>query len=598
VLFFLSLAALEIAHGVSRLDAVRERSRAELLDTTIGRAQADLAAELVDHFEGQREHAAYLASLPALRRTLSPAAPRDAAISDGAPDDSARRELESQFLAHLLSFRTLDRIRVLDLGGRERARCERIGPAGGVGALPPARLGLERDEALLSLARALAPGEIRRTGLVVDADRVEMPPSERQVFHYLAGIGSAPPDGTKADGARPSQRLGALVLTVYAAPLLEAVRDFAPIDGIGSFLIDPTGRYLAHSERYRERPGGAGFAEEHPGAARAILAGAARATEGRIHFLARAAGEDTGWIFVLRVPESALDAASGGLREEYAAIVATVLAVTLLLAAATIFFVRLGARAVRLEEQRRQAELEERLRIAERLGALGLIAAGVAHEINNPLEGIGNYLALLEKESIPPEKRREHLAHVRHGFARIRDIVRDLSNVSRPSPGDGVAEIARVIERALRLARYDHRFREVEVAVECDGALRVSGDEGRLEQVLLNLLLNAGRAMRGRGRVEVGARRLEGADARWIEISIADSGPGIDPALLERLFEPFFTTAAGQEGTGLGLAISRGIVVAHGGTIAAENRPAGGARFVVRLPARDADEPLPPRGTA
>jgi signal transduction histidine kinase len=380
---------------------------------------------------------------------------------------------------------------------------------------------------------------------------------------------------------------------VYAAPLLEAVRDFAPIDGIGSFLVDAEGRYLAHSERFRERPGGAGFADEHPLAAAAILGGAALATEGLTHFLARDAGLDTGWRFVLRVPESALDAASGDLREEYAAIIATVVLVTLSLAAATIFFVRLSARAVRLEEARRKAELEERLKIAERLGALGLITAGVAHEINNPLEGIGNYLALLEKESIPAEKRREHLASVRHGFARIRDIVRDLSSFSRPAPGDGSADLARIIERALRFASYDSSFREVEAAIDVTGALEVSGDEGRLEQVVLNLLLNAGKAMRGRGRVRVAARRLDGALAGWIEIAIEDSGPGIDPAHLERLFEPFFTTAEGSEGTGLGLAISRGIVAAHGGTIAAENRGEGGARFVVRLPAGSARSSLP-----
>jgi two-component system sensor histidine kinase HupT/HoxJ len=119
----------------------------------------------------------------------------------------------------------------------------------------------------------------------------------------------------------------------------------------------------------------------------------------------------------------------------------------------------------------------------------------------------------------------------------------------------------------------------------------VQGDAGRLEQVLLNLFLNAGKAMRGAGRVRVAARRLDGRDRGWIEVAIEDTGPGIDPEHLEHLFEPFFTTAAeGSEGTGLGLAISRGIVTAHGGTIAAENRPEGGARFRIRLPTAGSGE--------
>jgi signal transduction histidine kinase len=121
-----------------------------------------------------------------------------------------------------------------------------------------------------------------------------------------------------------------------------------------------------------------------------------------------------------------------------------------------------------------------------------------------------------------------------------------------------------------------------EVALETHGLERplwLFGDAGRLEQVLVNLLLNAGKAQQGRGRIALRARALPGENA--LELAVEDSGPGIPPASLARIFDPFFGSG---DGAGLGLAVSYGIVRAHGGTIAAENRPEGGARFLVRLP--------------
>jgi signal transduction histidine kinase len=236
-----------------------------------------------------------------------------------------------------------------------------------------------------------------------------------------------------------------------------------------------------------------------------------------------------------------------------------------------------------------QKEMEKRLQIHERLSSIGLLTAGVAHEINNPLEGIGNHLALLEKESGDAEKRRRHLEMVRHGFARIGEIVRDLLHFARPAAGEGLADLAAVVGNARKLAGYSERFRGIEVEVlDLDAPLFVDGDAGRLEQVVVNLLLNAATAMsasgKPRGRITLRARRgLSGeGGAREVELSVSDEGPGIPAADLARIFDPFFTTT---QGTGLGLAVSYGIVRAHGGTLVARNRGDGGAEFVVRLPA-------------
>ncbi len=241
---------------------------------------------------------------------------------------------------------------------------------------------------------------------------------------------------------------------------------------------------------------------------------------------------------------------------------------------------------VALRDLTRQKEMERQLRISERLGSLGLLTAGVAHEINNPLEGIENYLALLDREGIDTPRKSRYLEMIRYGFRRIRNIVRDLSSFARPEVKGSTADLNEVIERALGMVRYDRVFRTTEVErVGLDRPLVVLGDPGRLEQVFINLSLNAARAMQGGGRITITARRLDPrteVPEPMVEVRVEDNGPGIPEETLGRIFDPFFTTS---EGTGLGLSISYGIIRAHGGDIRAENRPEGGARFVLQLPA-------------
>ena len=243
-----------------------------------------------------------------------------------------------------------------------------------------------------------------------------------------------------------------------------------------------------------------------------------------------------------------------------------------------------------LRDVTRERGMERQLAISERLSSLGLLTAGVAHEINNPLEGIGNYLTLLAREDVPADKRARYVEQVRAGFDRIRTIVRDLLAFARPGVEHGEAELGEVVERVRALCGYTKSFGAVVVEVAgLEAPLVVPGDRGRLEQVLLNLLLNAATAMGGRGRIFVRAERetrdVDGEPC--VRITVDDEGPGIAPEQLSSIFDPFFTTT---QGNGLGLSISYGIVRAHGGSLVASNRPEGGARFVVELPAMRAEK--------
>jgi len=249
-----------------------------------------------------------------------------------------------------------------------------------------------------------------------------------------------------------------------------------------------------------------------------------------------------------------------------------------------------GRLAAKVEElQRANAELaatRESLLRSERLATVGRLAAGVAHEVGNPLGAIGGYAELararLSAAGGDPEVV-DWLERIAAETRRIDRIVRELLDFARPAvPRLVPVPLAEAVDGALRLARLQPRFREVEVSLALpEGLPEVLADAGRLGQVLLNLLLNAGDAMGGRGPLRIVAREAGGA----VELEVADRGPGIPPDDLARVFDPFFTTKAPGEGSGLGLSICHSIVNSFGGEITAANREGGGAVFAVRLPA-------------
>ena len=216
----------------------------------------------------------------------------------------------------------------------------------------------------------------------------------------------------------------------------------------------------------------------------------------------------------------------------------------------------------------------------EKLAGIGRLAAGVAHEINNPLGVILGYTRLLRKKAEGSVA--EELSIVEQETLRCQEIVEGLLDLSRPMS----AEMQEVDLRELCdevVFRLSDSRQVVAVAVHVDGQATTRGQPQKLRQVVFNLIKNAVEAAGRGGRVQVRV----GAGPGGVEIAVADSGPGIGKGARNRLFEPFFTTK--PAGTGLGLAVSRAIARAHGGDIIADGAPLGGALFTLRLPVRTAE---------
>jgi PAS domain S-box-containing protein len=229
-------------------------------------------------------------------------------------------------------------------------------------------------------------------------------------------------------------------------------------------------------------------------------------------------------------------------------------------------------------EKRLQRELLQ----ADKLAAIGKLAAGVAHEINNPLTGI---LAFAEdlKEEVSGEEQREDCDVIIRETLRCREIVRNLLDFARQKkPQIRGADLNRVVQDTVVLVRRLALFRDVKLTLVLGEALPVvPGDPGQLQQVVLNLLVNAAEGMDGKGEIIVATSLRAGV--REVMLSVSDTGPGIPEEALGRIFEPFFSTKKATHG--LGLAVSWGIVERHGGRVEADNRPEGGAVFRVFLPA-------------
>ena len=245
----------------------------------------------------------------------------------------------------------------------------------------------------------------------------------------------------------------------------------------------------------------------------------------------------------------------------------------------------------RLEELERTTDelttTQEQLIRSARLAAVGQLSAGVAHEIGNPLAAIRGLVDLMLIGGLDADEEREFVSRIQQETDRIHGTIRDLLDFSRsePRPGTRVessADLAEVVSDTVKLIDCQTRFRGIDLALDLDEGLpRVRGDRERLRQLLLNLLFNAADALSGRGTIAVRARNGSGV----VRLTVEDDGPGIEETILDQVFDPFVTTKATGQGTGLGLAVCHTIVERIGGSIAAENRPGGGAAFEVRLPA-------------
>jgi signal transduction histidine kinase/CheY-like chemotaxis protein len=231
---------------------------------------------------------------------------------------------------------------------------------------------------------------------------------------------------------------------------------------------------------------------------------------------------------------------------------------------------------------------------AEKLSAIGQLVAGVAHELNNPLTTVIGFAQLLESElrstDAPrsPEDLSRDLQRIAEESGRAAGIVRNLLAFARRQTATREAQkLVDVVQRVLLLRTYELGLNGVELVTEFeDGLPPVIADANQLQQALLNLILNAERAMRGSPvrRLTVGVRLDRRAGA--LELFVSDTGHGIDHANLSRIFDPFFTTREVGEGTGLGLSICYGIVRDHGGQISVSSRVQVGTTFSILLPAR------------
>jgi two-component system NtrC family sensor kinase len=244
------------------------------------------------------------------------------------------------------------------------------------------------------------------------------------------------------------------------------------------------------------------------------------------------------------------------------------------------------------ELKRAQAQLVH----AEKLSAVGELASGVAHEINNPLTTIlGQVYLVLDRDDIDGSVR-DKLEIIGAETSRAARIVQNLLVFARRyTPERRPCLLADQVRRVLDLKAYQLQQDGIAVSTEFLTCPPVWADENQIQQVLLNLVQNAHHAMAKQTGTRVLTLRVA-SDTTSACVEVLDTGPGITPEALTKVFDPFFTTKAPGEGSGLGLSVSYGIVTEHGGTLRAENRPDGGARFVMALPLGEPTGTLAERG--
>jgi PAS domain S-box-containing protein len=235
-----------------------------------------------------------------------------------------------------------------------------------------------------------------------------------------------------------------------------------------------------------------------------------------------------------------------------------------------------------LEDISTRVQLEEQLQISEKMASIGVLAAGVAHEVNTPLTGISSFTQMLLEGAEPDDPKTKVLEKIERQTFRAAKIVNGLLNLARPAQVEsGPSDINAVINDVLALLEHQFKTGRIQVRKEfAEHAPIVQSIEYKLQQVFLNLFMNARDAMPRGGWLTIATRQDH--DAAIVEVS--DTGSGIPAELLSRIYDPFFTTKEIGKGTGLGLSITYGIIQEHGGTITCESQVGQGTRFTLRLP--------------
>jgi len=243
---------------------------------------------------------------------------------------------------------------------------------------------------------------------------------------------------------------------------------------------------------------------------------------------------------------------------------------------------RIG-RLLLFDDVTQRERMEEQMSQTEKLTSLGLLAAGVAHEVNTPLAVISNYIQMLAKQMPDGDPRQSIIEKIVKQTFRASEIVNNLLNFSRTGAGEAVdIDVNRVVEETLSLVSHPLRTSQIQVVKHLGETLpAVRGSANKLQQVFLNLFLNARDAMPGGGLLEV----RTGAHNGSVEIEVVDTGAGIPREHIHRIFDPFFTTKASGRGTGLGLSVSYGIIKEHSGKIDVRSTPGKGTSFHVEFPA-------------
>ncbi|NLT67953.1 MAG: HAMP domain-containing protein [Acidobacteria bacterium] len=233
-----------------------------------------------------------------------------------------------------------------------------------------------------------------------------------------------------------------------------------------------------------------------------------------------------------------------------------------------------------IRERRRQNE--EKLMRSDRLAVIGQLAAGVAHEINNPLGSILLFTRLVAQQSPKEGQIHDNLVRIEKETKRCHSIVQNLLDFARQrKPNVEQVDVNELLDATIQFFERQFFFQNIEVVRRFDSKLQlIQADELQLQQVFMNLIINAVDAMDGKGLLT-----LETEDkVTNMEVRVSDTGCGIQPENLERIFDPFFTTKDVGRGTGLGLSVSYGIVQNHGGEIKVTSTPGSGSRFTVVLP--------------